>query len=74
MNDLKGSDIGGWNIEVLDAVRGMAQHVLRDVANLRTLASGLMAHVGDLEVELAEKRKALAESRASEQAFDGTGV
>jgi len=67
VNDIKGTDIGGWNIEVLDAVKGMSREVLRDLDNLRNLTRGMMVHMGNLEAELAEKRLALSVARKSKQ-------
>lgn len=70
-SDMKRSDIEGWNLEVLDAVRGMAKHVVRDVSNVRAIVDGAMAHIGALEAQLAEKSQALLEAQASERKLLG---
>ena len=59
VHDLKRADVEGWNLEVLDAVRGMAKHVVRDVVNVRAVLDGARKHIGALEAQLAEKTTAL---------------
>lgn len=66
-SDMKRADVEGWNLEVLDAVRGMAKHVVRDVTNVRAIVDGAMAHIGALEAQLAEKSQALLAAQASER-------
>ncbi len=63
--DTRAADIGGWNVEVLGAVKGMSREVVRDVYNVRDLVRTAMGHIAEMEVELSKKQAALAASRTT---------
>lgn len=67
LKDRQQVDVEGWNLEVLDAVRGMAKHVVRDTMNARAIMAKATEYMGALEAQLAEKTTALLAAQKRER-------
>jgi len=59
LKDRQQVDVEGWNLEVLDAVRGMAKHVVRDTMNATAIMAKAMDHIRSLEAVIVEKDRTL---------------
>ena len=59
LKDRQQVDVEGWNLEVLDAVRGMAKHVVRDTMNAQAIMGKAMDHIRSLEAVIVEKDRTL---------------